>query len=471
MAELSNEQFSSESNVTQSAQGHPEVQRRNSNDQGKKPGRHLLRIAVALIVVMVLLFLGWWPKHQKTIKTEASAKAARNSLPVVEVMTARQIPETQQLTLPGTVTPVVEAHVFSRAAGYVKARYVDIGDNVREGQVLALISAPDLDADVSQQRALLQSARDALNKAQATLNLQQVNYQRTHTLVQHGVLPQQEDDNARTAVESAAADVRAAENNVKAAQGTLARAVTFADYEKVRTPISGTITARNVEVGSLVSVQGPGQGLMTTPNAPAAGGPFTGGAQGGELFRVADFHQLQVYVTVPEQNALMVQTGQDADLSFSELPYEKFQGKIARSSQSLSQENRSVLLQVSVNDLHHHLRPGMYAMVDLHVKILQPGILVSGDSIIATARGAFVPVVLNNIIHMQQVQVGRDLGSQAYITEGLQDGEVVVVNPTDQVKEGVHVRTQPAPMGQQNLSAPESSGHGSQQNNKDGGNQ
>jgi RND family efflux transporter MFP subunit len=209
-------------------------------------------------------------------------------------MMVQQVPETQQLALPGTVTPVVEAHVFSRAAGYVKARYADIGDNVREGQVLALISAPDLDADVSQQQALLQSARDALSKAQATLNLQQVNYQRTHTLVQHGILPQQEDDNVRTAVESAAADVHSAENNVKASEGTVARALTFADYEKVRAPISGTITARNVEVGSLISAQGAGQGLMTTPNAPGTGGPLTGGAQGGELFRVADFRHLQV---------------------------------------------------------------------------------------------------------------------------------------------------------------------------------
>jgi RND family efflux transporter MFP subunit len=165
----------------------------------------------------------------------------------------------------------------------------------------------------------------------------------------------------------------------------------------------------------------------------------------------------------------MVQTGQDADLSFSELPQEKFQGMVTRSSGSLNQENRSALLQVAVSDPHHHLRPGMFGVVELHLKTLQPGILVSGDSIVATAQGEFVPVVRNNIIHMQRVQVGRDLGTQVYIMQGLQNGDVVVVNPTDQVKEGVHVRAQPAPVGQQNQAAADSPEHGSKQNNKDGG--
>jgi multidrug efflux pump subunit AcrA (membrane-fusion protein) len=470
MVEPSSEQFPSASNDAQTVPDQAKNPRPKGDGRVTNRSRPLLRITVVVIAVVLLLFLGWWPKHQKAVKTEARAKAEMQSLPVVEVMTAQQIPETQQLTLPGTVTPVIEAHVFSRAAGYVEARYVDIGDNVREGQVLAVISAPDLDADVSQQQALLRSARDALNKAQAMLDLQQLNYQRTHTLVQHGILPQQEDDNARTAVESAAADVHSAENNIKAAEGTVARALTFVDYEKVRAPISGTITARNVEVGSLISSQGAGQGLMTTPNAAVTGGPFTGGAQGGELFRVADFRHLQVYVTVPEQNALMMQTGQDAQVSFSELPQEKFQGTVTRSSQSLNQENRSVLLQVAVSDPHHHLRPGMYALVEFQLKTLQPGILVSGDSIVATAQGEFVPVLRNNIIHMQQVQVGRDLGTQVYITQGLQNGDVVVVNPTDQVKEGVHVRTRPAPMGQQNQAGSDSPGHGNQLNKKGGGN-
>lgn len=470
MAEQSPELFHPASNRHQSVGANDQGNEREDHGEATKRSRRVFWIAAAFIVVLLMLFLGWWPKHQKAVENNSRANAAKNRLPVVEVMTVRQIPANQQLTLPGTITPVVEAHVFSPAAGYLKERYVDIGDNVRKGQLLALISAPDLDAAVFQQRALLQSARDALNKAQATLGLQQVDYQRTHTLVQHGVLPQQEEDNATAAVKSAAADVRSAENNVKAAEGTLARALTFADYEKVRAPISGTITARNVEVGSLISAQGAAQGLMPTPNAPAAGGPFTGGAQGGELFRVADFKQLQVYVTVPEQDAVNMQTGQKAELSFSELPQEKFQGTIARSSRSLNQANRSLLLQVALADPLHHLRPGMYGLVQLHFKTLQPGIVVSGDSIEVTAQGEFVPVVRNNIIHMQQVQVGRDLGTQVYITQGLEDGDVVVVNPTDQVKEGAEVRTQPAPTGQENQASPRSSGNGNHQGRSDGGN-
>jgi RND family efflux transporter MFP subunit len=219
----------------------------------------------------------------------------------------------------------------------------------------------------------------------------------------------------------------------------------------VRSPIDGTVTARNVEVGSLVSSVGAGEGLSpnTTSVQSNSGGPPTGGAQGGELFQIANTHNLRTFISVPEEYAMNVETGQEATLTFSELPGQQFHGKAIRSSDSLSQQTRTLLLEVQIQDPERRLRPGMFASVQLHFNVPNPGIMVSGDSVIPRAQGQFVAIVDNDIVHLQQVHVGRDLGTQVYVTTGLRNGDKIVVNPTDTVQEGVRVQTKPAPKGQE----------------------
>jgi multidrug efflux pump subunit AcrA (membrane-fusion protein) len=332
-----------------------------------------------------------------------------------------------------------------------------------------LISAPDLDTMVSQQAALLQQSKDGVVTAQAALRLQQVTYDRIHTLVLRGILSQQDDDAALAALQTAQANLQAAENAAKAAQAALAHAQSLADFEQVRSPINGTVTARNVEVGNLVSTPGAAQGL--TPGAAPAltGGPPTGGAQGGELFYVVDLRSLEIFVDAPEQDASFVQTGQHVDLTFSEMPGQTFTGKVIRSSESLSQQTRTLLAEVQADDPQHRLRPGMFASAQMHYKAPDPGILIPGDSLLTFARGQFVPVVEKNVVEMRPVHVGRDLGSQVYITAGLRDGDVVVVNPNDLVKQGVRVTTRPAPKGQEGVQADPSAGSKSVKQAQDGG--
>jgi membrane fusion protein (multidrug efflux system) len=225
----------------------------------------------------------------------------------------------------------------------------------------------------------------------------------------------------------------------------------LASYEQVRSPIDGTVTARNVDVGSFVSSSGAatGLGVNTTSDPSNSGGPPTGGSQGGELFQITNTHGLRTFINVPEEEAVDVQTGQDATLTFSELPGQPFDGKVIRSSDSLDQQTRTLLLEVQIQDPERRLRPGMFASVQLHFNVQNPGILVSGDSIIPRAQGQYVAVVDNNVVHLQQVHVGRDLGTQVYVTSGLRNGDKIVVNPTDSVQEGVHVQTETAPKGQE----------------------
>ena len=246
----------------------------------QKQGRRMLWIVMAVVVLALALLLGWLPHYRRNKEVNARTQQQRNTLPVVEVQTVRSASSEQDLTLPGTLTPLRSAHIYARASGYLKARYVDLGDTVRKGQLLGVISAPDLDASVAQETAAVQQSRDNVLTAQSTLRLQQVTYARVHTLVLHGILSKQDDDTAFAAVESAQSNLQAMENAVKGAQGALARAQAMADFEQIRSPISGTITARNVEVGNLVSASGAAQGLTAVP-AGSTGGPPTGGAQGG----------------------------------------------------------------------------------------------------------------------------------------------------------------------------------------------
>jgi multidrug efflux pump subunit AcrA (membrane-fusion protein) len=415
------------------------------------PGKHGLRVLPALVAIAVLglaLLVGWLPHYKRNKAVNAKATQQQNALLTVEVQEVHNASSEQEVTLPGTVTPRRTAHIYARVSGYFQARYVDLGDTVRQGQLLGVISVPELDSSVAQQAALVQESRDTVATAQSTLQLQQATYARVHTLVLHGILSNQEDDATLAALQSAQSNLQAMENAEKGAEAALARELSLADFEQVRSPIDGTITARNVEVGNLVSASG--AALGQAPIAPAStGGPPTGGAQGGELFDVVDLGSLEVFVSVPEQDALFVQTGQPVDLTFSELPGQTFKGKVVRSSDSLSQQTRTLLAEIQITDTLHRLRPGMFASAQMHYKAPGPGILISGDSLLTTARGQFVPVVENNVIQMRPVYVGRDLGTQVYITGGLQDGEVVVLNPNDAVKQGVRVSTRPGPAGQQ----------------------
>jgi multidrug efflux pump subunit AcrA (membrane-fusion protein) len=413
----------------------------------QKHGRRIVWILLLVLALALALLLGWLPHYNRDKEVNARAERQKNALPIVEVQIVRAASSEQELTLPGTVTPFRSTHIYAQASGYLKARYVDLGDAVRKGQLLGIISAPDLDASVAQQEAAVQQSKDNVLTAQSTLRLQRATYTRVHTLLQHGILSQQDDDTALAAVESAQSNLQALDNAVKGAQDALARARALAEFEQIRSPINGTITARNVEVGNLVSASGAARGLPTGP-AGSTGPPLTGGAQGGELFDVADLGSLEAFVSVPEQDALFVQIGQPVDLTFSELPGETFKGKVVRSSDSLSQQSRTLLAEVQINDVLHRLRPGMFASVQMHYTAPNPGILISGDSLLTTARGQFVPVVENNIIQMRPVHVGRDLGTQVYVTAGLQDGDLVVVNPNDAVIQGARVTTRTAAAGQ-----------------------
>jgi multidrug efflux pump subunit AcrA (membrane-fusion protein) len=406
-------------------------------------------LGLGVVILMVVLFVaGYLPRMEREKGIRADAHAEETNVPIVNVAKVKKSAQSSELLLPGSMIPVTEAYIFARSSGYVKKRYADIGDRVKAGQLLADIDAPDLDQQVLQGQAALSQARANLNQVQAALDqakaqerLTKVTLDRWITLVAKGVLAKQEGDqkqadfdNATALVHVAEANIRAAQDNVKASEANVSRLQELQGYEKVRAPFAGVITSRSVDEGSLISASGSGQGT------PALGNTSTN-SNGGELFREAQVGTLRILVNVPQAYSASIHSGMAATVTLQENSRRKYTGKVTRTSSSIDQNTRTLLTEVQVVNRDGSLIPGMYANLQFIGERVDPPLLAPGDSLVTRSNGTQLAVVgPNNRIHYQLVQIGRDYGTEIEITSGLQGGESVVINPSDDVREGAEVK-------------------------------
>jgi multidrug efflux pump subunit AcrA (membrane-fusion protein) len=433
----------------------------------------------AVLGIAALLAGGYIPRHARDQKAEAAAKRERDSLPIVTVVQVRQAPPVGELLLPGTMTPITEAYIYARASGYVRRRNVDIGDHVREGQVMAQIEAPDLDQQVAQSRASLAQAeqqlgqtRAALDQANAQLELARVTKDRYVTLGARGAVSRQDVDQQEATfrtttanVHSAEANVRAAQQNVEANRANVDRMATMQAFERVTAPFAGIVTARNIDVGALISSGGAGLQASTTPSGGTqqSGGltvgssPLSsGGGSATEMFRVARVDRLRMLIDVPESDAPNIRVGQAATILLHAFPGKTFSGAVTRMAAAVDPTARTMLTEVQLANPKGILMPGMFAQVQIRSPRGGAPILAPGDALITNAEGIQIAVLENPTrevppgsetdsrrqprqIHLQKVELGRDYGPQTEVTAGLSAGEYVVVNPSDDVREGALV--------------------------------
>ncbi len=416
----------------------------------KKRSRVIWLVLGFLALFAILFVVGYLPRRSRESGINKEAKEEETSLPIVTVAQVKKSAPTSELVLPGTLTALTEAYIYARASGFVKRRYVDIGDRVREGQLMAEIDAPDLDQQVIQARASLQQTRANLGQTQASLEQSQaqqkltgVTLARWKTLVARGVLSQQEGDqkqadydNATAAVHVQEANIRAAQDNVRASEANVARLVELQGFKFIRAPFAGVVTSRSVDVGSLISAAGAGQG---NPNlgSNAAGA----GNTSGELFRVAQIDRLRVFVNVPQSYSSAIHLGLPANISLQEANRRKLVGKVTRTANSLDQNTRTLLTEVQIENRDRTLLPGMYVQIQFVSERSNPPVLIPGDSLVIRTKGPEVALLQpGNKVHFIPITVGRDYGTDIEVTNGLTGGEHVVVNITDDVREGVEVK-------------------------------
>jgi len=430
----------------------------------------LLALAVILVAAAAVYFLGYLPRERTTKQLDAAAAVRRITPPLVNAAIVKRAAPSTQLMLPGNITPITEAYIYARAAGYLKQRYVDIGDHVQAGQKLADIEAPDLDQQVSQGRAALAQAQGQLGQSEAALDqliatrdLAAITWQRYQVLTAAGAVSRQDGDNQSTAAKTSAANVvaqqktvRATEEFVHASQATLDRLLALQGYERITAPFGGVITARNVDVGALISATGSSLGPIRSNTAAPSDVP-----SGGEMFRLAEIGRLRILIAVPQTNAPGVRVGQSATVTVQQTPNMSFPGKVTRTSDSLDAQSRTLLTEVDVDNPKGVLLPGMYAMVSFITDRIDPPFMVPDAALVVRSSGTVLavlqpltqeeqraragqidPAMLTRVrrVHFQTVQPGRDYGVELEIPNGLEVGELVAVDPGDAVQEGALVQ-------------------------------
>lgn len=431
--------------------------------------RKVLWLGLILLVAFAIIFvIGYLPRLRNSRTTKAESQREQTAEPVVDVMAARRSTSQSDLQLPGTTSALVEAPIYARASGYISKRYVDIGDRVRAGQLMALIDAPDLDQQVDQARSSLQQSQSVLGQTEAQLNLQKITWDRWAVLVQRGVLSKQDGDTQHANYLVAEANVKAAENTVSASKANLDRLLHLQSYERVTAPFTGMVTARNIDVGSLISASGGGQGSGIV----SAATPSTGSSAGGEMFRVAQIDRLRLFVSVPDVYAPYIVVGETVNCYFDSIGEKPFEGKVTRTANAVDPNTRTLLTEVQIANQDGKLLPGMFTRVMfLHLRA-EPPVVVPSDSIIARANGISIAIVQNNTVQIRKIAIGRDYGAQTEILSGVNAGELVIVNPTDAAQEGAKVQThmlqQAAQPGQASGSQP---GGGNQGSGQAGGQQ
>jgi RND family efflux transporter MFP subunit len=417
------------------------------------PGKVILVLLLLVIAVVAVGLAGYLPKKQREAAANALANSEKTSLPVVSVAKVKRAAQDSEVVLPGSISPLLEASIYARVPGYVKKRYVDIGDRVKEGQLMAEIEAPELDQQVAQAQAVLAQSRQQLGQGKASLlqsesqrDLAKITSERYSKLVAHGAVALQDADtqqaNFKTAdalVAAQESNVRAAEENVRQSQANLDRILAMQDFKKVRAPFTGVVTARNIDQGSLIAANGGSQGAN---------------ASGSEMYRVAQIGTVRILENVPQANAPAIAVGMPTEVTVVEFPGRRFMGKVARTSNSLDPNSRTMLVEVQVANRDGKLFPGMYANVRFRSHRDTPPFLVPGDAIIAGADGPHIGVLTPDAsapgggrIHLLPVTMGRDFGIQTEILSGLDGSETVVLNPGDDVREGALVKADMASEG------------------------
>ena len=360
-------------------------------------------------LVAVLLAVGIAPRLHARAAQKQQVDAQRE--PVVSTISPKQAPATQELLLPASVMPWADASIYARTSGYVQQWYADIGTHVKAGQVLASIETPELDAHLQQARA------DAA-MAQADYRFASSTAARWQTMLQTQSVSQQDAD-AKTS--DSAAKLAA----WQAAQANVARLSELVSYEKVTAPFDGVITARNVNVGALVT----------------AGGSPGLAANAGELFHIEQTDCLRVYIDVPQNDASSVSPGTKVYLTTQQYPGRRFDAAVARSADSIDPVSRTLRVEVDVDNRDGALLPGAYAQVHLALQTPHPALELPVSALLFRPDGVTVAVIgKDDTVQLKTVTIGRDFGTYVEVATGIDATDRVINNPGDAISSGETVR-------------------------------
>jgi RND family efflux transporter MFP subunit len=400
-----------EREVPQSPPGGP-------SQRGGRGGR-LLGLGVLLLLIAAL-GLGVLRHYQQHRQVTDTAEQQANFVPTVRVANVAQRLGTQDVTLPATTLGFEAANVYARASGYVLKRYVDIGDHVKAGQLLAEITAPEVEYQVAQYQNSLQQAQATQRQNVAQQASTQVTSMRSTVLAKEGWDTLEQGDVDRYSYQAQQHATTAAQYNAAAMEQQLKYYNQQKIYQQVVAPFDGVITQRNIDVGSLIT-------------ADAAGGT--------SMFSLQQSDVIRVWVYVPQDDAFGVKPGVEAVIRVPAMPNLTAHGTVTRIADALQPGTRTLLTEVDVPNPDGALQPGVYCTVELKVPRTSPALVVPASAVIFNQDGMQVAVVENDIVRLHKIVITTDYGTEVEVSEGVKPGDQVILQPPVNVADGDRVKT------------------------------
>jgi len=377
------------------------------NEVGSEKRRHRPWLSLAILLIVAAGLLAWGIRSRINAGKSLQAEAAQVAVPAVSVVSPKLAAPAQEIILPGNVQPFISSPVYARTDGYLQKWYVDIGAQVTQGQLLAVIATPEVDLQLEQ-------ALSNLDTAKANLALAEITKNRYQDLLKSHAVSQQDADNA-------AGSYNANKSIVESNQANVKRLQTLQSFEKIYAAFDGVVTARNIDIGDLI-------------NSGSSGGVKT------DLFHISQVGMLRVYVNVPEEYSQGVKVGMTPYIALAEFPGRRFKGTLVRTADAINLTTRTLLIEIDVPNPTGKLFTGSYAEVHLSVPSQSSTFLIPVNTLIFRSEGLHVGVVKDGKVELTAVTPGHDLGNEIEIVTGLKADEQVIVNPPDSLVSGQQVQ-------------------------------
>jgi RND family efflux transporter MFP subunit len=394
--------------MTDESRLNPQSESQAANEYEQAPEQKPISTSLALVgvgvVLLVALILGGigilHRTHAETVLAESTRQLAA---PTVIAENPRQGAPVDSFVLPGNVTSYTDSPIYARTSGYLTRWYFDIGSKVKKGALLAQISTPEVDQQLAQAQA-------DVNTAQATANNARIQAERYSGLVKSNAVSHQDTDTFVNQATATAAAVRSAQANVQ-------RLRDLQSFEKVYAPFDGVITARTVDIGQLID---------------------TGAAR--ELFHLQAIQTLRVYANLPQIYSQNVKRGAKIALTFPEHAGKTYEGTLVRTADAIDPASRTLLVEIDVDNRAGELLPGSLAQVHFKTPSAGPTFIVPAAALIFRKEGLRVATVVNgNVAHLVPVVIGQDDGASVQIVTGLSATDRVIQDPPDSLIEGEKV--------------------------------
>lgn len=386
----------------------PELNQASPAATQSNRGLHMLSLFVVVALFAGLGMLVWSGIHARAAAEEQLVRTTNEAaVPEVAVTHPELSAPLEEIVLPGNVQAFTDSPIYARTSGYLKQWNFDIGARVKKGDLLAEIETPELDQQ-------LQQARAALETAQANYHLADTTAARWQFLLKSNSVSKQETDQA-------VANMAAQKATVDANAANVRRLEQLQSFEKVYAPFDGVITMRNTDIGALIDAG------ATTPNR--------------ELFHLAAIGTLRVFVAVPELYSNAARAGANATLTLSEYPDRVFSGTFVRDASAIDAASRTLLVEVDVNNSGGLILPGAYVSVHLKLPGKTRSVVIPANTLLFRREGLNVGVVRDGRVALTSITIGRDYGSTVEVVSGLNPKDQIILDPSDSLISGtpVHV--------------------------------